>query len=154
MVFLYPIFKMITVMNRLKNICCLKQHFFVFSTDESNFLIYKKMAIRNEAFLMATFRFLISFSYFLTFCFIIYSWSILLFTLRFLNSKILITSILSILMSIIPSNPSSSIITTSSRVGMPLAVPAPCVLDNVQRSLLCNTVYLGCDYFQCQNPSL
>lgn len=27
----------------------------------------------------------------------------------------------------------------------------PCVLDNVQRSLLCNTYYLGCDYFHCQN---
>ena len=25
-----------------KNICCLKQHFLFFSTDESNFLIYKK----------------------------------------------------------------------------------------------------------------
>lgn len=30
-------------------------------------------------------------------------------------------------------------------------ISRPCVLDNVQRSLLCNTVYLGCDYFQCQN---
>ena len=28
----------------------------------------------------------------------------------------------------------------------------PCVLDNVQRYLLCNTVYLGCDYFECSNP--
>ena len=28
----------------------------------------------------------------------------------------------------------------------------PCILDHVQRSLLCNTVYLGCDYFECQNP--
>lgn len=27
----------------------------------------------------------------------------------------------------------------------------PCVLDNIQKSLLCNTFYLGCDYFKCQN---
>ena len=27
----------------------------------------------------------------------------------------------------------------------------PCVLDNVQRSLLCRTVYLGYDYFECQD---
>jgi hypothetical protein len=25
----------------------------------------------------------------------------------------------------------------------------PCILDNVQRMLLCNTVYLGYDYFEC-----
>ena len=25
----------------------------------------------------------------------------------------------------------------------------PCVLDNIQKSLLCNTVYLGYDLFEC-----